>query len=233
MFNVASEETYQDGQIIIKEGTGGDWVYVILSGSVEISKTVGGKEFVIELLQPNEVFGELGFLGGVKRTATARAVGETTVGVIDREFLDREFNKLPSEFRSILVTLVQRFKKLIDRSSGFSLRRETRVLKTLSLNYKDKKSFVNAYTGDLSSGGLFIKTKNPLKQAEHFLLKLQLPGLSEPMRIKCDVAWSRKQEEKTEGSPDGMGVKFIEMTKEDKEMLKQYLKDTPKSKEKD
>ena len=55
MFNIASEETYQDGQIIIKEGTSGDWVYVILSGTVEISKTVRGKEFVIELLQPNEV----------------------------------------------------------------------------------------------------------------------------------------------------------------------------------
>lgn len=226
MFYIASEEAYQDGQIIVQEGGSGDWVYVILSGSVEISKMIGGKEFVIELLQPNEVFGELGFLGGVRRTATARAVGETTVGVIDREFLDREFNKLPSEFRSILVTLVQRFKKLIDRSSGFSLRRETRILKTLSLKYKDKKSFVSAYTGDLSSGSLSIRTENPLKQGEHFLLKLQLPGLSDPMTIKCEVAWSRKQEGETGDSPDGMGVRFIEMTKEDKEMLKQYLKDT-------
>ena len=43
MFNIASEETYQDGQVIIKEGTTGDWVYVVLSGSVEISKTVEGK----------------------------------------------------------------------------------------------------------------------------------------------------------------------------------------------
>jgi CRP/FNR family cyclic AMP-dependent transcriptional regulator len=227
MFNIASEETYQDGQIIIKEGTTGDWVYVVMSGTVEISKTVGGKKFVIESLQPNEIFGELGFLGGVTRTATARAVGETTVGVIDRAFLDREFNKLPSDFRTILTTVVQRFKKMIERTSELSSRKEIRVLKTLSLKYKDKNSFVNAYTGNLSSGGLFIKTKNPLEQGEQFLLKLQLPGLSDPMKIKCEVAWSRKEEEKTDDSPAGMGVAFIEMTNNDNQMLKEYLKDTP------
>lgn len=233
MFDIASEETYQDGQIIIKEGSTGDWVYVILSGTVEISRTVGAKKFVIELLKPEEVFGELAFLGGITRTATARAIGETTVGVIDRAFLDQQFNKLSSEFRAILVTVVQRFKKMIDRSQGFSARKEIRVLQTLSLKYKNKKSFVNAYTGNLSSGGLFIRTENPLKQGEHFLFKLQLPGLPDPMRIKCEVAWSRKKAEKMDDSPAGMGVTFIEMSKKDNEMLKQYLKDTAKGKEKD
>ncbi len=122
------------------------------------------------------------------------------------------------------MTLVQRFKKLIDRSSGFSLRRETRVLKTLSLKYKDKKSFVNAYTGNLSNGGLFIKAEKPLKQGEQFFLNLQLPDLPEPLKIKCQVAWARGQAGDSGTTPAGMGVKFIEMTKKDNQMLKQYLK---------
>ena len=225
MLNIASEETYQDGQIIIEEGTKGDWVYVIMSGTVEISKTVAGKKFVIELLQPDEVFGELAFLGGIVRTATARAIGETTVGVVDRAFLDREFNKLPSEFRAILVAVVQRFKKLIDQSSTFSSHKEIRLLQTLSLTYKDKRAFANAYTGNISSGGLFIRTENPLEQGEHFLLKLQLPGLSDPIRIKCEVELSRKKGEETDGSPAGMGITFIEMTKKDNQMLRLCLKD--------
>ncbi|MBW1667663.1 MAG: cyclic nucleotide-binding domain-containing protein, partial [Deltaproteobacteria bacterium] len=48
MFTLASEETYEDGQVIIKEGSAGDWVYVILSGAVEISRTIGGRRFVVE-----------------------------------------------------------------------------------------------------------------------------------------------------------------------------------------
>lgn len=89
-YNIANEETYKDGQIIFKEDSPGDWIYVILPGSVEISKDVRGQKDIIEKLQPGDVFGELGFIGGIKRIATVRAVGETTIGVIDREPLEKE-----------------------------------------------------------------------------------------------------------------------------------------------
>ena len=39
-FNIALEETYEDGEIIFKEGNSGDWVYVVLSGAIEFSKVV-------------------------------------------------------------------------------------------------------------------------------------------------------------------------------------------------
>ena len=35
---VASEEFYPDGSVVIEEGTVGDWVYVILEGSVKVRK---------------------------------------------------------------------------------------------------------------------------------------------------------------------------------------------------
>ncbi|MBW2076126.1 MAG: cyclic nucleotide-binding domain-containing protein, partial [Deltaproteobacteria bacterium] len=108
MYPIASEEAYKDGQVIFKEGTSGDWVYVILQGSVEISRTIGENKYTITILEPGEVFGELGYLGDIKRTATARALGETTLGIIDRGFLDREFNLLSSSFRSIIVAVVNR-----------------------------------------------------------------------------------------------------------------------------
>ncbi len=232
MYHIASEETYKDGQVILEEGSSGDWVYVVLSGSVEISKTIGGRNFIITALEPGEVFGELGYLGAMKRTATARAIGETTVGVIDRSFLDEEFNKLSGAFRSILVAVVKRFRNLIDRACEFSSRKETRVQKTLSLMFKDRKSFIKAYTDNISKGGLFIMTERPLKQGEQFLLKLQVPDLPEPIKLNCEVSWVREQTD-TEKRPPGMGVKFCKMTEKDNQVLNQYFQTLIKGQEKD
>jgi uncharacterized protein (TIGR02266 family) len=231
MYPIATRETYKDGQIIFKEGSSGDWVYVVLSGSVEISKTVGGKKFVISVLKPDEVFGELGYFGDMQRTATARAIGETTLSIIDRAFLDREFNKLPGYFRTILVAVVKRFRNLIDRACDFTSRKETRVQKSLSLTFKDRQSFVKAYTGNISRGGLFVRTERPLKQGEQFLLKLQIPGLSQPIKVSCEVSWVTK-ESYTEKSPRGMGVKFCEMSKQDSQILNRYVQSIIEGEEK-
>ena len=232
MYHIASEEIYKDGQVILEEGSSGDWIYVVLSGSVEISKTIGGRKFIITALEPGEIFGELGYLGAMKRTATARGIGETTVGVIDRSFLDQEFNKLSGPFRSILVAVVERFRNLIDRACEFSSRKEARVQKTLSLTFKDRKSFVKAYTDNISKGGLFIMTERPLKQGEQFLLKLQVPDLPEPIKLNCEVSWVREQTD-TEKRPPGMGVKFCKMTKKDNQVLNQYFQTLIKGQEKD
>ena len=232
MYQIASEETYKDGQVILEEGSSGDWVYVVLSGSVEISKTIGGRKFIITALEPGEVFGELGYLGAIKRTATARAIGETTVGVIDRSFLDQEFNKLSGPFRGILVAVVKRFRNLIDRACEFSSRKQTRVQKILSLTFKDRKSFVKAYTDNISKGGLFIMTEHPLKQGEQFLLKLQVPDLPKPIKLNCEVSWVREQTD-TEKRPPGMGVKFCKMTEKDNQVLNQYFQTLIKGQEKD
>jgi len=221
--NLAIEETYQDGQIIFKEGSSGDWIYTIISGSVEISKHVGDETKIIEVLGPGEVFGELVFIGGFTRTATARAIGVTNVGIIDRDFLDNEFNKLSSQFRAILVAVTHRFRKMLDRACDYTARSEPRIPKALSLTFKDRASFVRAYTGDISAGGLSIMTENPLPPGHQFRLKLQVPKREEPVQIKCEVVWSRKKEESTPGKPSGMGVKFCEISESDLKFLKQYV----------
>lgn len=224
MYNLASEETYQDGEIIFKEGSPGTWVYYIISGSVEVSRTVGGKKHVFEILHEGELFGEFGFLGGIKRTGTVQAIGETTVGIIDREALDKEYNKLSGEFRAILVAMVKRFEKIIDRASGFSSRKEGLAQKTLSLEFKTPQSFIKTYTSNLAMGGIFIRTDDPLREGEGFLLNLQLPGISIPIKIQCKVVWTRTSAEKTDKRPAGMGVKFSEMNKQDKKFLDKYVK---------
>jgi CRP/FNR family transcriptional regulator, cyclic AMP receptor protein len=224
MFIFASEEKYSDGQVIFNENSSGDWIYVVISGSVEISRMIDKKKFVLEVLNEGEPFGELSYIGGGKRVATATALGETTLGIIDRDSLDIEFNKLSSDFRSILVAVVRRFKIMIERVTDFSSRTETRIPKTLSVSYKDKKSFLTAYTSNISGRGLFIKTSNPLPVGEMFLLKLQLPEIPEPLKIKSMVVWADKEGGDEGTHPSGMGIKFNEMSGKDNESLQKFLK---------
>jgi len=223
MFTFASEETHEDGFVVIKEGTSGDWLYVVLSGAVEISKIINGDKYVIDVLKPGEIFGEIGFMGGKKRTATATTLGQTTLGIVDRTSLDAEFNELSSDLRNILMAMSRRFEKMVNRVVEFSSRSETRVQKTLSLTYKDNLAFVRAYLTNISTGGLFVKTDKPLPQGEQFLLRLQVPEIADPLKISCEVVWARSPARATAKEPTGMGVKFIEMSKKDRELLKQYL----------
>lgn len=111
MFQIASYETFQDGQEIFKEGANGDWIYVVEDGEVEISKNMDGRKIVIERLKTGDIFGEMAYIDKTPRSATATAVGTTEVGIIDREFFDREFNKLSADFQTMLKTVALRLRK--------------------------------------------------------------------------------------------------------------------------
>jgi len=111
MFQIVKYETYKDQQIIFKEGTFGDWMYVIEEGAVEISRIVDGKKIVITVLKAGEIIGEVAYISKEGRSATATAVGKTTIGVIDREFFDREFNGISSDFQMILKSMAQRLRE--------------------------------------------------------------------------------------------------------------------------
>jgi CRP-like cAMP-binding protein len=59
MFQVVKYETFSDGKIISKEGTFGDWLYVVDEGAVEISRMVDEKKIVIAILKAGEILGEV------------------------------------------------------------------------------------------------------------------------------------------------------------------------------
>lgn len=115
MFQVATYETFNDGQVIFSEGANGDWLYVVESGEVEISQNVGGRRIIIETLKAGEIFGEIAYLDKTPRSATAIARGTTEVGIIDRQFFDTEYNKLSADFQLMLKTVVFRLRKTTGR----------------------------------------------------------------------------------------------------------------------
>lgn len=111
MFQTATEEKYKDGDIIFEEGSSGDWIYVIESGAVELSKIMRGEKEVLLELGPGEIIGELGFITKMPRTATATSVGDTTLGIIDPISFEQEFNRLSPDFQAVLISLATRLKE--------------------------------------------------------------------------------------------------------------------------
>jgi CRP/FNR family transcriptional regulator len=105
------QEDYEAGEVIFKEGSHGAAVYVISSGKVEISKIVQGKKRVLEIFGPGDVFGEMSFIDPAPRSATAIALEDTTLELVDKDYLDMEFNRISSDLREILCALVRRMRK--------------------------------------------------------------------------------------------------------------------------
>jgi CRP/FNR family cyclic AMP-dependent transcriptional regulator len=68
---------YQKGDRIIQEGDLGGEMFIIKSGSVDVIKKDGKKEFVLATLERGDFFGEMAMLENVSRTATVIA-RETT-----------------------------------------------------------------------------------------------------------------------------------------------------------
>lgn len=222
-YPLAEEEVYQDGQTIFAENSSGDWVYVVLSGQVEISKKIKGQRYIIAILKPGEVFGELAFFSGIKRTASATARGKTTVGIIDRSIFEKEFNQLSSQLKSIIKLMAVRYKGVLERTSKLSTRHEPRSPKVISVVFKNKKTFVKSYTENAGMGGIFIKTENLLPLGHQFLLKLKLPGVEEPIEVESEVIWSRKKSDEFP-HPPGMGIKFNELPEKSGQILRAYLR---------
>jgi len=105
-------------------------------------------------------------------------------------------------------------------------RKDPRVPKVMALIFKSNGALINAFSGNLSASGLFIKTTQPIAKGEHFTLKLQLPDNSEALTIRCKVAWNRTPEESLSGRSLGMGVQFTDISPEDHRRLKEEITST-------
>ena len=114
---VVDEEDFFDGEHIVEEGKHGSWIWVILEGVVDIVKEVDSGTIPIIRVGDGSFIGSMAsfLLQGHVRTATAVAVGNVQLGVVDSQRLAQEYAALSLEFRSFLTSLDKRLKQLTDR----------------------------------------------------------------------------------------------------------------------
>lgn len=97
-----SEERYDRGDVIFREGDPGDRMYAVMDGEVEVfHEEADGRVLVVATLGRGQYFGEMALLSHAPRVASVRALGEVRVAVLGREDFETLYAYLPDFHRSI------------------------------------------------------------------------------------------------------------------------------------
>jgi CRP-like cAMP-binding protein len=127
-------QRYSNGDNIVSEGVASNNAYIIFEGKVNIIKKVNKKSILINSLGKGEVFGEMGLISQSIRSASVVAVGNVTIGVIEREQFEAIVSKLPDDVRAIVKALVDRLRYTSNQLSkiGMELEKTRSVISSFS-----------------------------------------------------------------------------------------------------
>ena len=110
----AELKTYKTDELLFSEGDSADGLHLIRSGSVSVSRRIGGRDIVTSYVAAGNYIGEMGLVGKAKRSASVRATVTTQ-----------------SVFLSAAV-----FNQMLDRNTGLRERVQKMVKERLSENLR-------------------------------------------------------------------------------------------------
>src|SRR5699024_5130680 len=103
------------GQTLFNEGDEGDRLYVILSGKVKLTRTaMDGRENLLGVLGPSEMFGELSLFDPRPRTASAVAVTDAVLAGLGHDDLRPFLSSRPHVSLQLLKALAARLRRTND-----------------------------------------------------------------------------------------------------------------------
>lgn len=94
---------YRAGDALFREGDPGDFACLILEGSFEVRRSVGGDSVVLGELGPGDLTGEMGVLENLPRSATVAARTDACVEVIPAEAFAEWIAARPDAARRLLT----------------------------------------------------------------------------------------------------------------------------------
>ena len=105
--------TYPRDSIIFREGDAGRDMFYILSGRVGMEREDSTKKMLAEM-GPGQYFGEMATLIDIRRSATARALEDSRLAVID----DATFRNLIGDSRDVAFSMLQVFSTRLKNSNA-------------------------------------------------------------------------------------------------------------------
>jgi CRP/FNR family transcriptional regulator, cyclic AMP receptor protein len=105
---------FEPGAKIFPEAAIGDVAYVVVSGEVEIARTVKGQRKVLGTIRSGGVFGEMALIDGKPRMAEAVATKQTVCQVIRREVFENKIKAADPFIKGLLRVLVENVRSMAD-----------------------------------------------------------------------------------------------------------------------
>lgn len=103
----------QRGDVVFSEGAVAEHLYVMEDGIVAIvSRSEDGRESVFALMERGDLFGEMGLLDGLGRSAEARALEPSQLISIPYEVVRREFDAQPMLLWGVVGLLAGRLRTM-------------------------------------------------------------------------------------------------------------------------
>ena len=109
------EVSLSRGDVLFREGDEGDRVYVVMSGKIKLGRTSpDGRENLLAVLGPGQMFGELSLFDPGPRSATVTAVTDTRLLGLGHTDLLPWLTGRPEVARGLLLQFAQRLRRSND-----------------------------------------------------------------------------------------------------------------------
>ncbi|MGA0902250.1 MAG: Crp/Fnr family transcriptional regulator [Candidatus Nanopelagicaceae bacterium] len=103
---------FRKGQALFKEGDDGDNLYIITSGKIKLgTKSQDGRENLLMVLGPGDMFGDLSLFDSGPRTSTATAVTESRLLSLGQEKVMPWVREHPEASLHLLARLASRLRR--------------------------------------------------------------------------------------------------------------------------
>ena len=106
----AFEKNLKAGEMLFREGEKGAEMYLIRSGKVEISHSAGGQKKVLATLSEGSFLGEMAIVDEAPRSATAIAVADVSLLILDRSAFKAQLQENPM-IEYLITSLVKRLRE--------------------------------------------------------------------------------------------------------------------------
>lgn len=78
----------------------------------------------------------------------------------------------------------------------------------LVVRYQRMNTFFADYAKNISRGGTFVATLEPLPPDTEFVFSIGVPELADPLSLRAKVMWTTEPESASKVQPAGMGIAF-------------------------